>query len=70
MMPSEHPPLFLDIEILSRTITIVEEHLQAAGKTLDAGVKAVFIRILYERFFRSGGQMDSKTVEAYLKLFG
>jgi len=70
MMPSQNPPLFLDIEILSRTITIVEEHLQAAGKAVDAGARAIFISILYERFFRSGGQVDTQVVEFYMKLFG
>ena len=58
----------LEIELLIGIIKGIEDYLSETDLVLDPDKKARLISLLYERFARTGEDLNQKTVVSYLKL--
>ncbi len=58
----------LDIEVLTKVITGVEDYLREGDIEIEPDKKGRLISVLYERFIKTGEEPDQKTIVSYLKL--
>ncbi len=58
----------LEIEVLSKVIKGVEGYLRQAKNEVEPDKKDRLISLLYERFIKTGEELDQKTIVSYLKL--
>jgi hypothetical protein len=61
---------YLDIEVWSDTIRLIDEIWLAWGVRPPADVKEFMAGLIYDRSLGSGSKVDREMVEAYLKLTG
>lgn len=61
---------YLDIEVWSNTIRLIDEIWLAWGVRPPADVKELMAGLIYDRFLSSGIKVDREMVEDYLRLTG
>ncbi len=61
-------PASLEIEVLTKVIKGVEGYLRKAKNEVEPDKKGRLISLLYERFIKTGEELDQKTIVSYLKL--
>ena len=58
--------LYLDVELLCRTIKSVEDYIMANDKDLSLSNRGNVIALLYEQFFKSGEDVNVERVARYV----